>query len=191
MQKINTALLEKQIEETLNFFDCSAAKNGEYYLDVNEIFSTDNLFSLNITVSYYCGGAHPDFGSEGLNFNAKTGELLTLDDVVWFDNKKPPAANSDSWYEYRDSVFANKIIEIFKKLYPAKMKTPKDNEEECDYSDPEVWNYVNWNFTDKGLHLGAYFARAARACDDPEWAVIPYRILKNYLNPQLKLKLPD
>jgi hypothetical protein len=59
------------------------------------------------------------------------------------------------------------------------MKKP-DNDDDCDYTDPEVWNFVNWYFTPKGLYVGAYFARVARNCDEPDWSIIPYRIVKKY-----------
>jgi hypothetical protein len=65
------------------------------------------------------------------------------------------------------------------------------DEEGCNYAEPDVWNFPNWYFTDEGLYLGAYFGRAARSCDEPEWSIIPYRVLKNYINPSLKIKLPD
>jgi hypothetical protein len=179
------------LQESKNNLECYSGDYGEYSLSADYIFSNRNLLSINITVNVDCGGAHPDFGSEGLNFNTQTGELMKLDELFWFTNTKPPEEFSPIWSDYRDT-FALKIVEIFKKLYPEQMKPPGENsEDECDYTDEYVWHFPNWYFTDKGLYLGAVFARVARSCDSPEWSVIPYRLLKNYLNPQLKLKLPD
>ena len=191
IQKINNSLLEVHLQESKNYLECSSGAFGEYLLSADYIFSNKNLLSININVSWYCGGAHPDFGSEGLNFNTQTGELMKFDELFWFTNTKPPEEYSALWSDYRDTL-ASKVVEVFKKLYPEQMKPPDENSEgECDYSDEYVWHFPNWYFTDKGLYLGAVFGRVARSCDSPEWSVIPYRLLKNYLSPQLKLKLPD
>jgi hypothetical protein len=192
LKKMNAALLEKHLLESKNSLTCSGVANGEYELSAGEIFIHKNIFSMNISVGYYCGGAHPDFGSEGLSFDGQTGNLLVFDEIFWFGKTKPPQENSDGWFEYRAKVFAPKVVELFKKIYPAEMKKPAETEEEgCDYTEAEVWNFPNWHFTKKGLYLGAVFARAARVCDSPEWSIIPYKDLKSYLNPGSKLKLPD
>ena len=191
LDKINAVLLEKHLLESMYFLECSSGPYGEYHLNAEYIFSNKDLLSMNITVGYYCGGAHPDFGSEGLNFDTQTGELLKFDQLFWFTNTKPPKEQSNAWYGYRDT-FSTKIVEIFKKLYPEQMKPPVDDSVDyCDYTDETVWDFPNWYFTDKGLYLGAVFGRVARSCDSPEWSVIPYKLLKNYLSPQSKLKLPD
>lgn len=191
LEKINSVLLEKHLQESMYSLECSSAHDGEYYLTAEYIFSNKDLLSMNISVGYYCGGAHPDFGSEGLNFDTQTGELLKLDNIFWFTNTKPPEEGSSGWSDYRDT-FSTKVVEIFKKLYPGQMKSPVDDSEDyCDYSDEYVWRFPNWYFTDKGLYLGAVFARVARSCDSPEWSVIPYKLLKKYLDLRSKLKLPD
>ena len=183
LEKINSILLEKHLLESMYSLECASGPDGEYYLTAEYIFSNKDLLSMNISVGYYCGGAHPDFGSEGLNFDTHTGELLKLDNLFWFTNTKPPEEGSSNWSDYRDT-FSTKVVEIFKKLYPEQMKPVDENsEDDCDYLDEYVWRFPNWYFTDKGLYLGAVFARVARSCDSPEWSVIPYKLLKKYLNP--------
>ena len=192
LQKINTVLLEQHLMEAKSFLECSSAAFGEYELSVDHIFAHKNVLSIDITVSYYCGGAHPDFGSNGLNFDGYSGELLKLDKVFWIGKMKPPMEDSDKWYDYRSETFAPKIVELLKMLYPDQMKSLKEaDEEHCDYTDSEVWDFPNWYFTDKGLYFGAVFGRVARVCDSPEWSVIPYNFLKPYLNPDFKITLPD
>jgi hypothetical protein len=191
LEKINSILLEKHLLESMYSLECASGPDGEYYLTAEYIFSNKDLLSMNISVGYYCGGAHPDFGSEGLNFDTHTGELLKLDNLFWFTNTKPPEEGSSNWSDYRDT-FSTNVVQIFKKLYPEHMKPVDENsEDDCDYLDEYVWRFPNWHFTDKGLYLGAVFARVARSCDSPEWSVIPYKLLKKYLNPRSKLKLPD
>jgi hypothetical protein len=186
LKKINAVLLEKHLMESKNMLECTGFPYGEYEFNVANLFIHKNIFSMNRTVGYYCGGAHPDFASEGLSFDGYTGELLDLDHILWFDKTKPPEKNSDAWYEYRDNVFAPKVVELFKKLYPGEMKKPAESDTET-----VSWNFPNWYFTKQGLYLGAVFARVARVCDSPEWSVIPYASLQSFLNPESKLKWPE
>ncbi|AFD08080.1 hypothetical protein [Solitalea canadensis] len=169
------------------YFSC-AGGNGSSGFDIMEVsscFLNDQFISYCINSSWYCNrAAHPDFGESGTTINAKTGKEMELEDVLWFGKGVKPKRDSDGWYKYRSDVFAPKVVELFKKLYPVEMQKPTDKDDYCDYTDPEVWDFGVWYLTDKGLYLGAYFYRAARPCDNPEWSVVPYTVLKKY-NPTL------
>lgn len=54
-----------------------------------------------------------------------------------------------------------------KQYHPAEMAPPK-KDDDCDYTDSEVWAFPNWALTEKGLWLGAINARAERVCDSPD-----------------------
>jgi hypothetical protein len=190
MKKINEVLLETHLMESINYLNCSSQAYGEYNVNAGSLYGNKNVFALKVTVSYHCGGAHPDFGEKGLNFDAQTGDHIQLDDLLWFGKTRPPEPDSDKWYEYRNKIFAPKLVELLKAEYPEEMKPPApESENECDYSDSEVWDYPNWYFTEKGIYFGAVFPRVARNCDSPDWSILPYEVLKKYLNPSLKLKL--
>ncbi len=55
---------------------------------------------------------------------------------------------------------------------------PVAADDDCDYSDTEIWKFPSWYLTDKGLYLGPGFARVARACEYPEWSVLPYEVIR-------------
>lgn len=190
IRKINEQLLEAQLSGSNNALACTSSGGGtEYDQTIDHLFLNNSVLSVDISTGYDCGGAHPDFSFSALNFDLSTGEAVKLDDILWF-GKTIVKEDSDEWYGYRDSVFAPKVVELLQQLYPQQMKYTED-EEECNYADPGVWDFPNWYFTDKGLYLGAYFARVARSCDDPGWSVIPYRVVKKYIKPSLKIELPD
>jgi hypothetical protein len=189
LKKINDVLLEKHLLESQDYLSCMSEPTHEYNLNISTVFAHKSILSIEIFTSYECGGAHPDFGSEGLNFDGVSGNLLKLDDVISFSKTKPPPEGSDAWDTYREEVFAPAVVELFKKIYPDEMKASED--EGCDYSDEYIWHFPSWHFTEKGLYLGAIFGRAARNCDDPEWSIIPYNQLKPLLNSNSKLKLPE
>jgi hypothetical protein len=127
--------------------------------------------------SWDCAGtAHPDFAAEGHSFDAATGRELKLDEVLPEGRAPAPPENSDAWLDYRGKVFAPAVVGLMKRYHPAEMKPPK-SDDDCNYSDPEPWSFPSWALTEKGLWLGAVFARVMRACDSPEWAVIPWSAL--------------
>lgn len=190
LKKANANLEEIHIFESLSFLTCtSGIGETEWSSQIDHLFITKEIFSIDLVSSYYCGGAHPDFSFGAYNFDLSTGNLLELDEVLWFGNGTPPNKNTDKWYRYRDSIFAPKLTSILKQLYPEQMKA--DNSRDgCDYSDPDVWNFANWYFTEEGLYVGAYFARVSRSCDEPDWSIIPYTIVRKYLPRTSGLHLP-
>jgi hypothetical protein len=188
--KANENLEEAQVEESNYCLTCTSSRTEtEFDQSINRIFMNAGVLSVNIFTSYDCGGAHPDFGSRSLNLDLTTGAALRLDDVLWFGGAKTLKEDSGEWFTYRDSVFAPKVVALLRQLYPKEMKIDT-NEDGCDYTDPEVWNFPNWYFTDKGLYLGAIFSRVSRSCDEPAWPVIPYSLVKKHMRSSLKLKLP-
>ncbi|POY34969.1 hypothetical protein C3K47_17865 [Solitalea longa] len=187
---INTQLTKEFYLNFEAYYSCSGGSGNSGYdeLQISNYFLNEQFVSLCISSGWYCNhAAHPDFGESGLTFNAKTGKELELEDVIWFGSGTKPKKDSDEWYTYRSSVYAPQIVKLLTSLYPKEMQKPK-TEEDCDYTDPEVWDFGSWYLTEKGLCLGAYFARAARACDNPGWSVIPYSALRKLKqsNPSLK-----
>ena len=172
------ATLERSHWDHINrYFDCAGYDGGTGIdmAEAGEPFLSADYVSYPWSESWSCAGtAHPDFGVDGQTFDAHTGKLLSLDDVLWFGPRQKRAEDSDEWYKYRSDVFAPGLVLLLKDLYPAQMAAPKSDEDECDYSDPAIWNFVPWYLTRDGLYVGAYFARVMRACDNPEWSVIPY-----------------
>jgi hypothetical protein len=47
-------------------------------LNTNYIFAHKNVLSIDFSVGYYCGGAHPDFGFVGLNFDTRPANNWSL-----------------------------------------------------------------------------------------------------------------
>jgi len=190
MNKVNDIMVNKLLDDAQNYFSCTSdLGDGDYHASINSVYLTDNVISVDRSVSYYCGGAHPDGGSDPININAKTGEELLLDDLLHFGN--PPAhADDDSlWLSYRDGIFAPKLLALFTGLYPAQMQKPT-SEDSCDYSQPDVWTFPQFYFTKEGLYIAPSFPHVMAGCGYPEWSVIPYHVLKKYINPAIKLSLP-
>ncbi|WP_192558784.1 hypothetical protein [Pseudomonas allokribbensis] len=186
-QRINNHLLGRLWSEVIEYHSCmmDGGEYAEFEQGAAPEFLSPDVVSLDISTGYSCGGAHPDFGSSPINLNVHTGELLKLKDVLWIG--KPDNAASE--YD-QQKVMAPWLVKQFTTLYPDEMKKPAEDDGSCDYTDEGVWGYSNWHFTPKGIYLGAYFARYQRNCDNPEWSVLPYSVVKQHPG-AVKLQLPQ
>ena len=158
-------------------------------------FLSNDVVSISIFTSYDCGGAHPDFGEAPVNMNAKTAESLTLEDVVWVGEGTPfhylnaedgvstgkNDVDFDTFSEYRDKKWAPWLVKQLTEAYPQEMKKPtEESDDDCDYSQPEIWQFPAWYFTPKGLYFDPSFARVQRSCEGPEWSVLPWSAIKSH-----------
>jgi hypothetical protein len=177
LRKINALLTNTQWQHVRNWFGCPSFEGGAG-IDSDEagpVYLDDFYVSYPWRSSWSCAGAaHPDFGVEGVILDARTGAELKLDDLLRFGKAPPPAERSDAWYSYRSGAFATGLVALLKRHHPKEMAASEDG---CSYDDPQVWSFPAAYLTPNGLFVGAYFARVARNCDAPDWAVIPWRAL--------------
>lgn len=181
MAAVNHALARNQWQDVSAWFACTGYEGGPG-IEVSEAQTPwlgTNHVSYVWNASWSCAGAaHPDFGTTGYSYDMRTGRELRLDDLLHFGSAPVPAESSDAWYSYRSRGFAPALVALLKRYHPKEMTAPAKGEEDgCDYSDPVVWNFPGWALSEKGLWLGAYFARVQRACDAPDWAILPWSAL--------------
>ncbi|KAF2390690.1 hypothetical protein [Pseudomonas frederiksbergensis] len=206
LDRVNQQLLGRLWSEAIDYYGCQlrGGENAEFEQGATPTFLSPDVVSVSISIGYDCGGAHPDFGDSPLNFDVHTGHSLSLEDVLWIGEGKPPlhanrngagdtqlnAAESRARSTYQREVMVPWLVKQFTALYPDEMKKPAEGDEDnCDYTDESVWGYSNWHFTAKGLYLGAYFARYQRKCDSPDWSVLPYSLINQHPG-AVKLELP-
>ncbi len=191
MTWVNNYMENEQLGEFCGRGSCGFGEELEYSTDLTEYFVNTDFLSTNILTGYYCGGAHPDFGSQKTILDLKNLRELTTEDILLFDgvvDRKSDDDYNEAWFDYREDTYGPMITELLKAAYPEKFTT-EGNEEECVYDDPSVWSLSDVMITEDGLFFGAYFYRAARMCDDPEWSVLPFSQLSEYLNPVYKKAL--
>ena len=203
-QRVNQQLLGRLWNEVISYHSCQlrGGENVEFMQQAEPKMISPAVVSLNISTSYYCGGAHPDFGDSPLNIDVKTGHPLSLEDVLWVGEGKPllhaerdslgdkplSEAESDARYRYVSKELVPCVIQQFTALYPTEMKKPAQDDD-CDFTDESIWGTTPWYFTDRGLYLGAYFARVQRSCDRPDWSILPYSVVKQHPG-AVELQLP-
>jgi hypothetical protein len=179
---INRALAQAHWKRVADYFGCPAFGGGpgSEISKPEDVYLSNRFISFGWPASWSCAGAaHPDFGLEGHSFDAVSGRELALDEVLHFGSAAPPKPDTDAWYEYRSGTFAPGVVALMKRLHPKEVLNPSGgaDEEDCDYSDPGVWDFPAWHVTEKGLYLGATFARVVRVCDNPDWSYIPLSAL--------------
>ncbi len=84
---INDAVRADLVENSCGPSD-DADRSYDYEGTAENTELNSNYISYKVTVSSYCGGAHPNYGTYHLTFNAKTGAKLDI-------NKEVPRQNTD------------------------------------------------------------------------------------------------
>ncbi|UMZ10456.1 hypothetical protein I9018_23630 [Pseudomonas sp. MPFS] len=182
-EQLNQLLMERLWREVGGYHECmlEAGKGGEFIQSVKPRFFSSAVLSVSIATSYTCGGAHPDFGDSPLNIDVNTGRDLSLTDVLWVGKGQPLKQSEHSaLYEYNTQQLAPWLVEQFTALHPREMREPASEDEGCNYSDTGVWGDNSWYFTPRGLFISAHFPRVERDCDGPQWAVLPYSVVRKH-----------
>jgi hypothetical protein len=186
-KKINTVLDNVHITEAMNQLTCSGPWGGTIEFTVNVGYLNDHLLGFNIFSSWNCGGAHPDFGGTGYLLGLNTGKQFDLDDILAFDASVTTEAKSsfDKYSQYRHDFFASKLMALMIKVHGFEKPA---NEDDCDYTDQEIWDFPSWEFTEKGILFTPIFGRAMRACEDAY--LLTFDQLRIYKNPEFPYTFP-
>ena len=200
-QRINAILRNRLWQETDAYFECMGSARGTDLADFEQTVTpelfTPHLISVTVHTDYYCGGAHPDFGTAGINLDVHTGKPIALEDLLWLGKGKPlhvigladdPAQTpnaqaNDALAAYQEKTLAPWLLAQFNRLYPTLMQ-PTDSEDEGNYNDVEFWQYGNWHLTPAGVFFGPSFPRAARACEaSDDWSIVPWALVRKHPGP--------
>jgi hypothetical protein len=155
-----------------SYENLSTGSNIAYTTDITYI--SENLLGFSVFSSYDCGGAHPDFASEGFLIDLHSGKHYQIDEILAFHPSVSPE-NS----EYREKYFAPQLLKL---ETAAHHFTKPKTEDDCDYTDVELWDYPSWRVTEKGIEFTPIFPRALRACED--YFLVPFSALKPFKNPK-------
>ncbi|WP_374550898.1 hypothetical protein [Flavobacterium sp.] len=185
-QVINPILNEIHITQTLSQLNCTSLF---YYNSGNDIentttisFLNSNLLGFQIFSSWYCGGAHPDFGGNGYLIDLNNGKQYEIDEIIAFDKSVTTEEKSgfEAYSKYRNDFFAPKLFELINNN--EHFVKPENDYDVCDYTDIDVWDFVSWNYTEKGIEFTPYFARVERSCEEP--FLVEFKDLEKYKNIQ-------
>lgn len=159
--------MQNFIEEYESFIkDTELSVPWTYEMTSRIMLNTPNLFCLQLSEFTYTGGAHPNTHTVFLNFNARTGAALKLNDFL------------------RPGYEAKLLVEAEKAFRKAKNLSPQENLRE------QGFEFSNGNFdlpkqfclTKEGIlfYFNAYEAGRPYALGPAEF-VVPYNNLKNLI----------
>lgn len=205
LDSINQQLRARLREEVIDYHACKLGagdSRAEFLQTVRPRLLSADVVSLSIFTSYDCGGAHPDFSDAPLTLDVHTGKPLGLEDLLWVGEgpafhyletreHKPDeeSVNFDVFSQYRNRYFAPWLVEQWRQIAPDELPEPADDLE-CNYSDPEIWDFPSWYLNEEGIVFDPILPRVARACEGTEWSVLPYAVVKKHPG-RLRLALPD
>lgn len=185
LTRLNRTLAERQWREVDSYFNCmggaARSASGSYEQTVTPRFINSRFLSISLFTQYDCGGAHPDFADTPLNLDLKNGKELQLEALLWLGKgsaklaRKPDGSRVN--YQYEEKVLAPWLQRTMKPRYPKNKASGPDG---CDYNDASVWQFVTWYLTPQGLYISPSFPRAARACEYPEWSILPWKVVNQH-----------
>jgi hypothetical protein len=178
---INLALARRQWQEVQSYLDCRSSPLSDYRTTTTLRYIGKNALSVSLYADFYCGGAQPELGDAPINLDPRTGRELTLEDVLWLGKGAPPLygdSDNQAWFDYRSDVLGPWLAEKMRRRYPGKFAGTTD--EYCSYEMEGVWNFPAWYVTGKGIYLGVHFPREMRACDNPEWSILPWSVVDKH-----------
>lgn len=181
MKQLNKYLSDQQWNAVAESLDCIAPnKVWESSQHATPLYMSRNVISIKFEHDEWCGQPHPQYGFWIVNFNARNGSPIVLEDVysplqdpskaVWADNDEGRMQR----YEYYDKILHPWLTKTMTQLYPKKIIG-----EDCDYRDG-YWNPGEWSFTARGIRFGAGFSFRLVGCEDPDWAIIPWKIVNQH-----------
>ena len=147
--RLGNGFNKSQREFVNKILDSIHTKNAIIALECNwadfrpEIELVSNQYlSFSETYELYCGGAHPNYGVQGYNFDLKNLKQLKLLTDLY------PKLNH---------------FELLKNKY----QNDKDLQSECEYFDDKShWDYYSWIITEKGLVVAPSYPHAMTPCED-------------------------
>lgn len=188
LQKVNPLLEAIHLENAMNQLSCSSPWGGSIDFTVDVSYLDNNLLAFHIFASWSCGGAHPDFGGTGYLTDLNTGRQFDLEDILAFDASVTTEAKSgfDKYSQYRSDFLAPKLMALMIKAHG--FEAPK-SDEDCDYTDVEIWDFPSWKFTAEGIAFTPIFGRVMRACENEY--LLPFSLLQPFKNPAFPYKFPE
>jgi hypothetical protein len=185
---VNDALTDEHYSLSSSSLECLGSFNGDYSYTPAVALYSKRILSVTASVYYYCGGAHPDGGSENFNLDLETGKELQIEDVYHFiaipnGLKIDPNNSSEAYSKYLEARGA-----VVKKLILNQFGTfTKNLEKDCSsLYDDETFAYFSWYLTATGLVIESAFPHVAATCDSE--FELPYKTIEQYLAPNSPLK---
>lgn len=143
---------------------------GSFDGNYNVLFAKDDFLSVELTVYYDGGGAHPNNYFLSVTYDLKANKELQLEDMF--------QPNSD--YKTAIAKFLTTDIDRRAAAFEKQEGTPPTKREEPVIAEDQLTEPTGWGLTPKGLVIYFDFPHVIAAFDKN---VVPFSVLKPYLKP--------
>lgn len=185
---VNPVLENIQIQNAISQLNCSSDwyynMGGNIEYDTELTFLNSNLLGFKTSSSWDCGGAYPDFGTDGYLLDLNTGKNYEIDGIIAFDKSVTTEKEGgfDKYSDYINKYFAPKLFALVNT--EQHFKKPKDtNEDPCDMTELDLWKYILWIYTEKGIIFTPSFEHYRKGHCQEDF-LVPFEKLRKYKNPK-------
>jgi hypothetical protein len=184
---VNDALTDEHYSMASSALQCPNDSDG-FTFDPKIVLYSKRILSVTASVYYDCGGAHPDGYFENLTLDLRIAKVLRLEDVYRFV-PIPQGLNLQTQEPFElFSSFTMARAEVLTKLILQEVQSfTTDAIPDCgDLYQSDVFQFITWYLTPKGLVVQPSFPHVAAACAKD--FLLPYAKLKPYLAANSPLK---
>jgi hypothetical protein len=178
-KKLNTANINAALETIhLSLLQKYFAFDHEKKLEkVETIFHyiSNELVSFQVISTTILNSSKSQKSPARFTLDIQSGQPANLEEIVWFDSiaSKPAMDDLFKIYKYRKNVFAPKVFNLLKNLYPGNMVS-----DSCNINKVDTWVLPAWVLTPKGIALTI---DSPGKCNMLDWAIIPYKNIAPFL----------
>ena len=134
--------LNKKISTTINYYLKDNIDNYYFLIISYKEYKYKSYISIVLYISYFTGGAHPNYEIKTINYNTKSNNFITIDNLIKEDkNILNKLSNYSRNYFNNNDLFKNKIV----------------NSMMLEGTSPNKENYQRFNLSNDGLII--YFDR--------------------------------
>jgi len=188
LSKINTAVRADLVESACGASD-EPDRSYDYDATAKVIELNNKYVAYTVTSSSYCGGAHPNYGTYHLSFDAKTGEKLDLSKEVPLQNYDGDNVDWDARDKYQQELAQI----IFDQAKATGSTAIKDTECYEDMTDAEVveqiksfWPSISGLAPGNKVMTSTSPPHVATPCQFD--LAVPLEAVEKYLAPNSKIK---
>lgn len=171
LEKVNHYLEFLHVYAFLSYFDCKAESEGNFNYDIGfyDLTVSDELFSIAVFKTFNCGYPRPDEDNYGINLDLENMHLVRSQDFIKAG---------------KEELFQKKVVQYFKTKHASDFNEENDLTD-CDYANEDLWTTeCKFVFTSQGLELLPSFPHSRAPCMAPEWAIVPYSVIKDLIYPE-------
>ncbi len=158
-------------------------KEEGYSARYSRLFISPNWISFRTEEWSTCSPYNVNVYENGVNLNTQTAKNVRLYELL-------QSGYTSSHVDF-SGKFGQKLIDYFSKEHPEYFEKSAidDSYESCDFTELFRWEECGCTITEEGLFIIPNFEGRYSRCMAPEWSLIPFRELEEFIEPKYYMEL--